>query len=229
MSYGRHDARRRGYGASSQRTTLGYWVPLAITVTVATAGLAAWIWKERKDSESRHDKTSRPPPGYNDMGPGPSSAPGQAPYPQGPPYSQGAPPPQGPYPPTQYDTSRQQDDAGVISRVQDALRRTPSPQQFFDQASRRVTAGVAAAGAAVGNALSSIREERGDYEDHSRWSEEADMRASEAKSAKVVAAPGGSSSDKRKNVVIVVSAEAKTVNSDDSGYSQAHAVSWSGN
>jgi hypothetical protein len=40
-----------GYGHSGNRSTLGYWLPLAFTVTAATIGLAAWVWSERKDDE----------------------------------------------------------------------------------------------------------------------------------------------------------------------------------
>jgi len=39
------------YGTSSSRSALGYWIPLALTVTAATVGLAAWIWSERDDAE----------------------------------------------------------------------------------------------------------------------------------------------------------------------------------
>ena len=213
MPYDSYETRRRGYGTTSQRSTLGYWVPLAVTVTIATAGLVAWIWKERKDSEEYHDKPPRPSGGYNDQ---PA---GKAPYNEGVPGQE----PSRSYPDARYDGSRQQpEDLGVMSRVQDALRRTPSPQQIFDQASRRVTAGVAAAGAVVGNALSSIKEEKGDYEDHSRWSEEAIARPVDGKSTQ---ANPSTAPDKRKIVAIVVSAEAKNIDTEDMGYSQAHAVS----
>ena len=50
---------KSSYGASSNRTTLGYWIPLAITVTAATVALGAWIWSERdteEDSDAEHDK-----------------------------------------------------------------------------------------------------------------------------------------------------------------------------
>ena len=40
-----------GYGYASNRSAFGYWVPLVITVTAATIGLAAWVWGERKDDE----------------------------------------------------------------------------------------------------------------------------------------------------------------------------------
>ena len=214
--------RRRNYGTSSRRTTLGYWVPLALSVTVATIGLAAWIWNERSsdDEYDRDDRDYRPPPNYGDGGPG------QGPY-----------PPQGqPIPP---------EDPGLMARMSGALRRTPSPQQFFDQAGRRVTAGVAAAGAAVtgavGGALGSIREEnKVDYEDHSRWSEEAAVRASSNIAASgPLAGPSSTfgvgapqvpaaarSGDRRKTVAIVMSAEnSHGDHSQDATYHQEHAVS----
>lgn len=76
--------------------------------------------------------------------------------------------------------------------VQGAIRRTPSPQQFFDQTSKHISAGVAAVGAVAGAALSSITEEDHEnvngrrtrsrkereegFSDHERWSEEADEK-----------------------------------------------------
>lgn len=224
MSYDRYESQRGRHGAS-RRTTLGYWVPLVFTVTVATIGLAAWVWKERNDDDEyeRDRKDNRPPPGYGDVGPGHTA------------YAPGAQPPA-----TQ--------DPGMMARMSGALRRTPSPQQIFDEASRRVAAGVAAAGAAVGGAvggaLSSIQEEdKRDYEDHSRWSEEAEARAGDitglrhsdaretvptglAHSQGAPPRPG----DKRKTVAIVVSADTKDHGAgvEDAIYFQEHAVSFRG-
>ena len=81
------------------------------------------------------------------------------------------------------------------------MKRTPSPQQFFDSAGKQVSAGVAAAGAALGSIMEDsdehygdagqrrgesrsgerrverkTREERDGFSDHERWSEEADER-----------------------------------------------------
>ena len=232
-SYDRYERRQAG-GASSRRSALGYWLPLALTVTAATVGIVAWIWSERNDDESddfpeRGDdrppsRPSGPPPEFR------GSEPGQPPY-------------------ERRDGSQNLEDEGMVARVSGALRRTPSPQQLFDGASRRVAAGVAAAGAAVGGALSSIREEdKRDFEDHSRWSEEAESRAGDVK-----AGAGGASSQKRsgpesratetssstvpatqsgpkspgerKTVAFVVSGEAVDHNhSDDVPYLQEHAV-----
>ncbi|EGE00725.1 hypothetical protein TESG_08019 [Trichophyton tonsurans CBS 112818] len=127
---------------SSGRSALGYWVPLVITVGVATAGLAAWVLSERQSDDddeglSYHDDNA---PITMDPGSGDS-------------FSRGV--------------TTATDDGSVISRFQGAWRRTPSPKQLFDGASRSVVAGVTAAGAMVGGALSSIREEgRSEYDDH---------------------------------------------------------------
>src|SRR2546421_12853529 len=120
MSYDRYERQRRG---NAGRSALGYWVPLAITVTAATLGLAAWIWTERRDDDDDYDddrdgnrKEHRE---------------------------------------TRHDDHRRDpgdDDAsgGMVARMSGALRRTPSPQQIFDGASKKVAAGVAAAGTVVG-------------------------------------------------------------------------------
>lgn len=219
-SYDRYERSRRTTSGASRRSALGYWIPLAVTLTVATAGLAAWIWSERKayDDDDYYDDrkgNARPPPDYRDPGPG------------GVPYQPGSAGPQ------------MQDDS-FVGRVQGAIRRTPSPQQIFDGASRRVVAGVTAAGAAVGGALSAIKEEdRRDFEDHSRWSEEAETRATTATASaphdpraiqaglsagksEPSAAKGGK---KRKTVAVVVSAD---IGHHDLGeevsYIQEHAV-----
>lgn len=228
-SYDRYE-RRQTRGASSRRSALGYWLPLAFTVTAATVGIVAWIWSERNDDESddyyrRGDDRppSGPPPEFSGSGPG------QPTY-------------------TRRDGSQNLEDEGMVARMSGALRRTPSPQQLFDGASRRVAAGVAAAGAAVGGALSSIREEdKRDFEDHSRWSEEAEfraggveagvggapsqkrsgleLRAAETSSSTLQAThPGTKTSGKRKTVAIVVSADAVYhSHSEDVPYLQEHA------
>ena len=118
----------------------------------------------------------------------------------------------------------------MVSRMTEVLRRTPSPQQILDEAGRRVTAGVAAAGAAMGSALSSIREEdKVHYEDHSRWSEEADSRPQDQQG---VAGPSSNvraqlqRHSNRRTVAIVVSAEAQDGHgADEATYLQEHAVS----
>ena len=70
--------RTSSYGASSNRSALGYWIPLALTLTAATVGVAAWIWSERdneEESESEAEQayaaTNRP---HNNTGLGDASA-----------------------------------------------------------------------------------------------------------------------------------------------------------
>lgn len=198
-SYERVDRRSRtvggaGYGPASRRSTLGYWVPLAMTVTVATMGLAAWIWSERRDDDDEtgdeaHPPADLPPPGYASMSgglpPGPGPAGFQGPLPATSLGPDGFEVPTIPQPALGFDGGARstgvetqiQTDGTLMSKMSGALKRTPSPQQSYDWASKKVAAGVAAAGAMVGGALHTIREgNQDDYEDHERWSEEADSR-----------------------------------------------------
>ncbi|KAI9829948.1 MAG: hypothetical protein M1819_005920 [Sarea resinae] len=165
FSYDRYERQRRRqtYGG---RSTLGYWVPLVLSVTVATIGVAAWIWSERRDDDDGDDDYDRREGEYRDQ---------RVPRPYGP--GDAAGPPETDYAYRRETETTQVEDEGMFSRVSGALRRTPSPQQIFDSARGKVAAGMTAAGAAVGGALSSIREEdKDDFGDHSRWSEEAESR-----------------------------------------------------
>lgn len=193
-----------GFSSTSSRTLMGYWVPLAVTVGVATISVAAWIWSERREHDDEDDEGHgrdypdnypRPPPGYEGAPPGADFARSTGP-------------------------DAHAEDGSVIARMQGALRRTPSPQQILDGASRRVAAGMAAAGAMVGGALSSIREERGDFEDHSRWSEEADLRNRGVAGAGAQGTPSGKA---KKTVALVVSSVALSDDPDDITLSE-HAV-----
>lgn len=205
-------------GSRSRRGVWSHWVPLAVTLTVATAGLAAWVWSQRKDNE---DDDHEPGLDYNDADYGDNPAYGasrgnrpQPPAAQGPPYQQapigddaqsfGVAPGPG-------DGSA----AGWGARMSGALRRTPSPQQFIDTAGKTVAGGFAAAGAVMGKALASIREE--DKYDNNPWSEEAD--------AKRERDTGPSTTKKRKTVAIIVSADSSTSYADAAagGYHE-HAV-----
>ena len=170
-NYDRFDRRRQ---SRSHHTILGHWVPLVVTVTVATIGLAVWIWSERRDSvDDDEDHPDYPRPDYGPPPPGGYSGPPPGPYPPGP---MGGPPSQYPPPPGPEMRGAGEDES-FVARMSGAIRRTPSPQQLLNTAGKQITAGVAAAGAAVGGALQSIREEdKDDFGDHSRWSEEAEER-----------------------------------------------------
>ncbi|KAL4788543.1 hypothetical protein BJX76DRAFT_314990 [Aspergillus varians] len=205
------DARHRrvgtGFSSTGRRTVMGYWAPLALTAGIAVIGVAVWIWTERNEEDDEDDRD------YPRGGNQPASGPSGVSFPRGEfegsehARATGA-----------YIHGDPQDDASVMARMQGALRRTPSPQQIFDGASKKVAAGVAAAGAFVGGALTSIREEnRGDFEDHSRWSEEVESRnqqrnqpdttiPSQTPTRSVVGGPVTAGKNK-KTVVIVVSSE----------------------
>jgi hypothetical protein len=200
-------------------------VPLVLTVTVATAGLAAWVWSERRDDEDEsseddnlsygEDSDRKTRRGAHNNNSSSDAA-----------LNRDA------------ATSQSQDD--LMSRVQGVIRRTPSPQQVFDTVSKKTAAGWAAAGAA----LASIREEDKDdaYGDHSRWSEEAAIRRNvEAQSAQSSAAvdeqarafaasvrgrgSNNAGGNKMKTVVLVVSAESlMDTHDDDASYRSENAV-----
>ncbi|KAF2715437.1 hypothetical protein K504DRAFT_497310 [Pleomassaria siparia CBS 279.74] len=213
FSYDRYDRRQP---PSSRRTTFGYWVPLIFTVTVATAGVVAWVWSERRDDEDESDDADL---SYGEDG----KIPGR--YNSSSSMSQGV----------------VREDEGLVSRMHGVLRRTPSPQQLFDTVSKKTVAGVAAASAAAGAALASIREEdRDDFGDHSRWSEEATLRRQvQAQSSQSAAAVdtqtksfaasvrgGPQHIGRRKTVAIVVSAESLMDNphEDDATYRSENAT-----
>ena len=253
-SYDNYERRRRQFNPPSSRgqNSWGIGGPVGRPVTIPAGVWAAWIWKERKENEDDDH-----PPGPPGSGPPP---PGYYPGPQGPPPMQGPPPTiyQGAPPsnmPGEFSgpsvgqvpfggppEQREVEDASIMGRMSGALRRTPSPQQIFDGASKKVVAGVSAAGAAVTGALSSITEEdRPGYEDHRSWSEEADSQSggkssrtsrrgpelidnegsavSRASQTTVKAGP------KKKSVAIVVSAVTDYEHDDDASYHQEHAVS----
>jgi hypothetical protein len=231
FSYERYDRRT---SSRSSRGLFTYWVPVITVVTVAAGGLAAWVWSARSDHESSA------PSDDEDLSYGEESrrdiaGAGSGPRPAGYVGSEGAVMGEDSYHAeeksttyTSYQEGQQQQQTGIGGYVQGAVknisgvvRRTPSPQQMFDQASKRVAAGVAAAGAMVGGALSAIREEGGnDYEDHDRWSQEAEQRNVTTTTVEGQTAidtrteantrslrEGSSSTQKRKTVAVVVSAE----------------------
>ena len=201
FNYDRYDTRtnRRFFSStsSSHRSGFGYWVPLIITVTAATAALGAWVWNERKEGseeedeyiyehEFEHDTEEdearvkeerrkwREEHGetsvYTDehtMSGAVGGGGGEADY-----YTQASEAARtdaGGPPPAEGSDS-------FIAQMRGALGRTPSPQQLVSGAKSTFNAGVAA----VGRGLNSIREgedEHGVYfEDQERWSEEAASR-----------------------------------------------------
>lgn len=229
MSYDHRNSRRQP-GRGSNRGTFSYWLPLAFTVTVATIGVAAWIWSERgEDDEDKPTPPPRPLGGdgvYQNYGQNPDGT-----IRKGPPSYADVRPGEVAFGVTD---ARPEESQGYMARMSGALRRTPSPQQVFDGASRSVVAGVAAAGAVVGSALSSIREEdKNAYKDHRTWSEEAAARATAGTAGvetRSVVEPGVSttrvpqSNGKRKTVAIVISADAATDYDDEEGSYHEHAV-----
>ncbi|KAJ6078423.1 hypothetical protein N7467_008176 [Penicillium canescens] len=228
MSFPQDPRRRRGgagtgFSSTGGRTAMGYWLPLALTAGIATISIAAWIWSERNDDDDEDDHPHDgdgpyPPPSVpgNDFAP-PAYGAGD--------YARGTV--------AEVLPGDASYDHGMMARMQGALRRTPSPQQIFDGASKRVVAGVTAAGAFVGGALTSIREEnKGDFEDHSRWSEEAQNRAHE-RSQQAAVAPtmsgglpsrgvnAGQPFEKKKKSVAIVVSSLSLADSDD--YASEHA------
>lgn len=195
-----------------------------MTVTVATVGVAAWVWSQRGDDEQEDvdqpavyqdldydnaDYGDNPPYGVSRDGVADTTATRDAPF----------------------GTSAQVPVESSSSGWA-ALRRTPSPQQFFDSAKRTVAAGVTAAGAAVGSALAAIREEdKTAYADHETWSEEADAKQDRSVGPSQSGKPSGGNSGnnnekankRRKKVAIVVSADNRLDDIDADGFHE-HAV-----
>ncbi|KAK3712568.1 hypothetical protein LTR37_009011 [Vermiconidia calcicola] len=255
---------RRSYLPPSSPTTghsvLGYWVPVIVTGTLAIGGLAAWIWSERSETDEDdrpYEKPPRPPPGAGTAYP-PTQG-GQQQYEGGggvqEAYSAAAT--GGGEASSYYNTTTttttesrnvqqqqeqyQADDGSWYGRIAGTMRRTPSPQQFFDSASR----GMAAAGAALGSIIEAGSDEEFDerrqrregrdgdratreegFSDHERWSEEADERVNAGSERRA-----GSLSRKRKgkgmkSVAVVVSADSSIGEvgyDDDSDFRTEHA------
>ncbi|KAL1584816.1 hypothetical protein WHR41_06680 [Cladosporium halotolerans] len=252
------------------------------TIAIGGLAAWIWSERSDSDEDDRphHDKPPRPSTGlggaYPTQGaqpyPGPPPPEGHPPGSQQnvnmPPYEgpvpsqsggpQGGPPPVGGEAASYYagrsvhGEQRQQQEASWYGQVRGAIRRTPSPQQFFDSASKQVGAAAAAAGAALGSIMeedkdayyedgSRRRERRGRegegevFSDHERWSEEAEEKTRvgtvEAESEKRAdAALRSARSDKgrsksKKTVAVVVSADIGSDGSydHDSAYQTEHA------
>lgn len=206
---------------SRRRGVWTFWVPVA--VTVAAAGVAVWAWSQRNDDdEDEYEALDYDNADYGDNPAYGSSKDARAlSAPENPSFSRG----QGSsYGVTEPQVEATGASAGWAAQMSGALRRTPSPQQFFSDAGKRVAAGVAGMGAAVGSALAAIREEdKTAYADHETWSEEA-----EARRDKPAAAPSQSqprdSNKRRKTVAIVVSADTNIGELEGDGIHE-HAVS----
>ncbi|KAJ4014989.1 hypothetical protein NW766_005313 [Fusarium irregulare] len=213
------------HGSSrSRRGVWSHWVPLAVTLTVATVGVAAWVWSQRKDGDEEDDRGldyghqprggDNQPYGTRDVGSRDMQGPEKPPRPDD--QSHGI-----------AHADEGANSGGWGSRVSGALRRTPSPQQFFDSTGKTVAAGVAAASAAMGKALASIREEdKSPLDDTNPWQEEEDAKNERAPADTSSPLVGGNR--RRKTVAIVVSAETGAVPEEEDGFHE-HAVSRHGN
>ena len=211
---------------------LGGWVPLVVTAAVATVSVAAWIWSQRKDhsEEEEHETNSALQDlDYENADYGDNPAYGA---------SEGRLKPPSRSPNTAQEQHQQQEGGGW------GIRRTPSPADFFNSAKRQVAAGVTAAGAAVGTALSAIREEdslRSEFADDEMWSDPDTKKqvdnatgSSSRNDAPVVqpttvtapvTAPAPATANKnqrRKKVALIVSADTHVEAGDDE---YEHAVS----
>ena len=239
-------------------------MPLIVTGALAIGGLAAWVWSERSENgedDDLHDgkPQQRPPgaprpPSHQSQGVGASlTQPGSSGGPPERPPGGEAASYYGPSGGSRHVDAPPHEDGTWYDRVQGVVRRTPSPQQFFESASKQVSAGFAAAGAALG----SIVEEGGDdeytddsgkgrrsrdrrdeirdasqregFSDHERWSEEAEERTKagsvEAGSKQRAETVKGKSRGK-KTVAIVLSAHAlESSDERQLGYKTEHAVS----
>ncbi|KAK3344365.1 hypothetical protein B0T25DRAFT_573313 [Lasiosphaeria hispida] len=196
-------------GSSRRRGVWSHWVPLVLTVAVASAGVAAWVWSQRKDGE--HEDTDAEAAAYQDLDYD------NADYGDNPAYGTsrggGAAGAADGARDGGAGESREQLSTGWGAQMTGALRRTPSPQQMLDSAKKTVAAGVTAAGAAVGTALAAIREEdKIAYADHETWSEEADAKKERS------TAPTKDASKRRKKIAIVVSADNHLDDHDSDGF-----------
>jgi hypothetical protein len=175
----RYDTARRRQ-ARPGRSALGYWLPLVVTVTIATAGLAAWIWSERQhdnddDDNDRHDDAE------DDTYDHPID------YPEDIPNTREQAPDSG--------------DQGFLSRV---TGRTPSPQQFFDTAGQRLRSAVGLSGPSTAGR----QEEGGEpaFSDNEHWNEEAETKRSQ----RLTSSTHGINKSKRTIVVVLNAGESES-------------------
>ncbi|KAI4755554.1 hypothetical protein E4T52_12354 [Aureobasidium sp. EXF-3400] len=185
----RYDTARRRQ-ACPGRSALGYWLPLVVTVTIATAGLAAWIWSERQhdnddDDNDRHDDSE------DDTYDHPVDYPEDIP-----------------------DTREQAPDSGDQGFLSRVTGRTPSPQQFFDNAGQRTRSAVGLSGPGTAGR----QEEGGEpaFSDNEHWNEEAETKRTQRSSTHAISKP-------KRTVVVVLNGEEQE---DGSDYNTEHAVSF---
>jgi len=201
------------YESSRRRGGWGPWVPLVLTVTAATVGVAAWLWSQQKEDEEDVRDLD-----YNTDSSSDISRYGES--------SRELSDIKEPLADDEEERLLSQQSQGSPTTTWAALRRTPSPQHFFDSAKRTVAAGMTA----VGSALASIREEdRRDYADHETWSEVADARKEKERvvpttPAATTSQPTKEANKRRKKVAIIVSADTQLDHSDVDGFLE-HAVS----
>ncbi|KAI1506708.1 hypothetical protein F5X99DRAFT_365247 [Biscogniauxia marginata] len=208
----------------SRRGVWGHWVPLVVTVTVATIGVAAWAWSQRKNDEDPVELD------YDNADYGDNTDYGDHPS-----YGATRDVPQITGGATATNPSLPRDDvsygvgevhpeasglsAGWGSHMSGALGRTSSPQQFLANAGKTVAAGMAGVGAAVGSALAAIREEdRTIYADHETWSEEAEARREKTST------PPQQPRTRRRTVAVVVSADTNLEEFDEDGFHEHASV-----
>ncbi|KAL6789809.1 hypothetical protein V8C40DRAFT_253007 [Trichoderma camerunense] len=183
------------HGSSRRRGVWSHWVPLAITLTVATAGLAAWVWSQRKETVEDHAE-AEPDLDYENADYGENPAYGAE-------NRRLAPPPEHAQRDS-YATGAEMTEGQRGTRTASAF--TSQPQHFFDSAGKTVAAGVAAAGAAVGKALASIREEDRPEHETGAWPEERELKREKGPAPSL---------KKRKTVAIVISADSQFTDDDD--------------
>lgn len=222
FSYSRYDRQQRR-STTSQRTAWNYWLPIGITVASAAIGFAVWAWNERRGAEEEYEDTTTDEDlddpyvtGYNDRAKRTRRAEADL-------GSQSQGEVQETIEVRDVEQEQREAQEGMFSRVSGAIRRTPSPQQLFTGASKTMAAGAAAAGAFMGRGLTVLKENEDDFEDHERWSDEAEKQSAETSTR--AAAREVNPPRKKRMVCVVVSAEERD---GISGMNSAiqHAVRW---
>jgi len=187
FSYDRYNGHPRRPGG---RTAYGYWIPLGLTMIVATVGLAAWAWKERRDntdgSDDLRDRRYRDQPDF-DMDENVVES----------------------------IEDKNQDD--LVMTRSDSEGEVSSMSSMRNGVSRQLAAGTATVEVETGGRLGFIKVEKDDFRDHRAWSEEAETKSrGGTSSARRVDALSNMSSGKgerkvpikaRKLVAIVISSE----------------------